>query len=880
MGTAGNWIEHHRGITGKWQIPVLALSIGLLAAAAYRHRQQSTQAKLLEGIRQQEFLMDAGRFDQAAHVLFELLKTLPPRSPERAGLQLALARAEFGHAELDSAADVSTAQEIIGRFEQAVESGARLESEDIARVARVHEWAGRIEDALRNYQEAIDQGAADSGRLRRRMTELLRSEFEAPVKRCEPILDAVLAEGGRSSPQDRIWALGQKVSLLDGDERTDEAGHLLERHAGEFAGTDLERTHSFLKARHLFQLGLLDEAELFLRSLRAELKPWDEEHGKTGWLLGRVLLSRSGMTDAEEAASFFNDVILHHPGGTYSVGSRVGLGDALMALGRDDEARDAYAEAVEQLPKNADPDVVDRDVVRVRLALAAEEQRNAGNLRRALDFSRLALRLISPRRRELLAVALRDVAEFQWRLADQLRIRGGEVDPGTKGAQPPSYEEIQALYNGAARDFLQISEWTEGSARSGGDRWEAARLARDAAALHERSELEESADMLRQVADSQAQFARQLEELGSDPRTGIDKTPDEVRAMYRDAARLFARLAEISIWDESRSSEAAYRAAELWANAGDLDQAIEHYQRFVVERPSDAKLPRALLAVGQLLEKQGRTSDAANAYRECHERFPQSLEGVRALLPLARTYVAMGRESAEPAEAVLRMILEESDVFTPQAPEFVEALFLSGEVQNGRGSPERAVEVLEEAIERAPAHPRSWDARYLLADAYRQSAMRIKSQLNEMKISPAREWLRRELPERLRRARELYHAYAQELASRDPRSLNPRESLGLRLAPLYEADCCYESQDYRAALQRYDAIAHSKKGTQAALAAYVQVINCRVFLGEFHEAGEAHRHVQVMLGEMSAEELGTGPDARSLDEWRRYFRWLGESGLF
>jgi hypothetical protein len=67
----------------------------------------------------------------------------------------------------------------------------------------------------------------------------------------------------------------------------------------------------------------------------------------------------------------------------------------------------------------------------------------------------------------------------------------------------------------------------------------------------------------------------------------------------------------------------------------------------------------------------------------------------------------MGPDHWELAERTLRIVLEESEVFTPQAPEFVDALFLMGDALNRSGQCERAIAVLEEAMERYPDEPRN-----------------------------------------------------------------------------------------------------------------------------------------------------------------------------
>jgi hypothetical protein len=81
-------------------------------------------------------------------------------------------------------------------------------------------------------------------------------------------------------------------------------------------------------------------------------------------------------------------------------------------------------------------------------------------------------------------------------------------------------------------------------------------------------------------------------------------------------------------------------------------------------------------------------------------------------------------------------------------------------------------------------------------------------------------------------------------------------------------------------LALYEEAAGQFKELPSGLAAYVQIINCHVFLGRPEEARAALARALVMVeaASQSAFEQSFSPQTRG--DWKEYFLWLGESGLF
>ena len=408
------------------------------------------------------------------------------------------------------------------------------------------------------------------------------------------------------------------------------------------------------------------------------------------------------------------------------------------------------------------------------------------------------------------------------------------------------------------------------------------------AGLIDRRNTEQATAQLRQLLDLQKargeELAAQESTMESPVRSEVEAiavAPSEgSRKLFAAASETAHSLARMTTLAQTQSANHAWDAAELAARAGRWNRAIELYQGFALEHPRHPMVPRSLLRQGQLNQGRGDLTAAANAFQEVFRRYPRTLEGSRALIPLAECYLSMGPGHEELVEKSLRLILDDSEVFTPQAPEFADALFLLGEVQNRRGVFEEAVSTLEEVVQRYPDDPRLPRALFLLADSYRQSALAIQTDLTEVKIEGDREDMRKQMEARLRRARELYQSLITTFEARGADRLNALERVYLRLASLYVADCHFEMQDYATALKLYESAAAAYGDTVSALAAYVQIINCHTFLGEKAEARAALARALILTDVMPDAALARNVSPEGRDDWKRYFEWLGKSELF
>ncbi len=788
------WSILNERMTGKWQIPLFALSSLMLAGAFMRLRPDPARFPLRDAIHYLDTTVAAGSFDRAIELGNSLLGDEEHSEADLAPVHLRLARAKYGDARDQRLESAGVGAQIVEHYARALARGLPFAADDFTRRGRAYEWQGRTRQAIENYEHAIEKGVSDRSDLRKHVISLWQGQPGVPPERLDEKVDVLLAELEERRLDLRLWAIELKLNLYEELDQLDKAMTLLVQNEDHFQASDQENHFRYLRALVLYKSGHYDAAEAYLRTVRNRLERDDEVHAMTGWLLGRTVMSDGGPQRPVEAMAFFTDVVTQHGSSPYAAASRIGMAEALGMLQRHDEAIDSYRVAIEELASLGNHWVVDREVLRTSIGVTAQAQRQQEHLAAALEYAQLAASLIDPAEVEQTTMILYQLVQIQTARAEELF--------------------------------------------------------------------------------AEADIARQ----GEDPRA--DSVLEEARATAAEAGATFVELARINTPHERRASESSWRGAEMYTKAGQLDRAAELYGAFATERPGHALVPRALLRVGQLNQRMGRIESAIKVYQECYRRFPHSLDGSRALVPLAQCYLAMGAEQDELAEKTLRVVLEDSGVFTPQAPEFGNALFTLGDVLNRRGMSEQGIATLEEALDRYPDDPRVWRARYLLADCYRRSGLALKDEMTQATFGGELEQMRAESTARLRKASELYRELITEYELRDPGGLTRLEQLYLRHAYLYEADCHFETQDYLAALRLYEDAAGTLKDNTAALAAYVQIINSHVFLGQPNEARAALARAKILVGAIPEEAFVQSVSPEGREDWQRYFDWLNESELF
>jgi len=787
-------------IEGKWQIPTLFVAVALLVGSLFRLGSVREPPAFDLRLAQLSARVEDGFCTSAVEYGTRLVDCEDISASERGQIHQQLARAHYLRAENERQTNAVQAEIVQDEYATVQRLGVDLPATDFVRLGNTYVWEEKYGAAIVHLQKAVEVSSGPALDIRRRIIELALGKIGSTPAELLPRVDSFIAEAQEDPPL-LHWAAGVRLDLLAAEGRNEEALAFLEELRNRFASTPWDDAYEYLMDLTLYRLGRHDEAERRLRALRNRLSSWDELYARTGWLLGRVVLSDGGPQRPEEALSFFRDVVNSAVDTVYESASHVGMGEALAALERFEESQDHYRRAMAFAKGDVEfhgSSLFSPDVVRASATVVAENLRREGRIEAPLRYYEVALSLVNRRDEELVSEYLQILGDLRAALAGSLRAKAADL---------PTDEEAQREHH--------------------------------------------------------------------------QRLLDDVRYLFLEAGETFQELARVNSLNESRAAEATWRAADMFDEAGDTRRTIAVLEQFARERSQNERLPRVLLRLGQARQALGLYGEAIEAYQGNLRRFPRTPDAGSGLIPLARCYMALGGlENLQLAETTLvDHILDDSPVFSPEAEEFRDALFLLGDLYSSDERFEPSIAVLEEALQRYPQDERAVRAEFLLANGYRRSALALKQDLQD--DAKALEWprIRVETKSRLERAAELFSRLVRTFDGAGADDLDVVRKLVLKQSRLYQADCLFELGRHNEAVAIYETAAFIYRDEPTALSAYVQVLNCRLSLGQLEEARAALRRAQYLLKIMPDRVFGGDYVGQSREEWERFLDWLDRAKL-
>jgi len=344
-----------------------------------------------------------------------------------------------------------------------------------------------------------------------------------------------------------------------------------------------------------------------------------------------------------------------------------------------------------------------------------------------------------------------------------------------------------------------------------------------------------------------------------------------------ESGEAYFELASLSTLNEARAARAMWAAAGMFDEAGLDERAIHVLRTYLAERPGSDVIPHLLLRLGQTLKRVGRCDEAVEVFQRAFSEYPRSIHANAALVPMAECYMAMGPEHAAKAEQALLAITENSEIYTPAAPEYRDALLALGEHYSNQERYEDAIVILDEFVTNHGDDARMTSALFLTAEAYRKSAMAIKEELLDPSFAGDAGRMATERIRRLRLAEQLYAAMRDRTDVESAADWTPLQRVYAREALLNQAWTLFELGRYADALKLYERATWVYKDSPAGLGAYMQAINCHIFLGNHREAILALRRATHMVETIDEEKFTQTEGLETRADWRRYFQWVGET---
>lgn len=407
-----------------WQMPLLLLSLGLFAYAAYLFIDPKPGLSVDQRIETARAYLRHGRPDAAVDQLNKLLASEKLVRENEARVRLLLAESlESAQKLMKIDLDVNH-ERIIEQTRVALSQGVKPEAEIYRRLGDSYQSLNKPIDALQNYRRAIAMDSTRALSLQRKVIDLqLALPDPAPA---EGSLDDYLRLEGLADAE-RAWALGRKAELLVNRGLYFEARALLGE-ARRFDGDPVAQGEIHYGLGYCaWKLGDLPEAERLLRVARDHLRTRHPLDADAAYALGRI---RQDRDDPKEAVSFFEQVIEAHPDAAVAPLARLGRGVCRIALGSDAAGLTDLHDLVEELgARKSRQRYLSDAVTGMRDAAATLSAR--GNFQGALELMSYEQTLVPE-----------PAAEFYSRLASVFERRANQVEK-TLGDSPDAAERIR-----------------------------------------------------------------------------------------------------------------------------------------------------------------------------------------------------------------------------------------------------------------------------------------------------------------------------------------------------------------------------------------------------------------------------------------------------
>jgi tetratricopeptide (TPR) repeat protein len=778
-----------------WQLPLLLVSLGLFAYAAYLFIDPRPGLSIDQKIDLGRLYLRNERADAALDQLNKILATEKLDRSHEADVHLLLGQA-IDAAQRERHIDLpANRQQILEQTRQALAMGAKDTPLLERRLGESYEALDQPAEALDHYRAAMAMDADHALHLQRKVIDLQLAQNDAGPAAAS--LEEYLRDPSLSDSE-RSWALCEQAKLLVDQKQFVKARSLLDQALQLASDPSTQGQVNYYRGYCAYKLGDPAEAERLLRVARDQMTVQHPLDAEAAVLLGRICEDRQ---DPRTAESFYQDVLLSHPEARAATMALLGRASTRVAQGQDDSGLADF-----------------RDLTR---ELGAKESRKVyvPSAIEGLESSSAAMS------------ARGDFAGALELLADEQQL---DPQPGAM-----FYDRLAQIY-------------------------------------------EQRADQVEQSID-QAETAAE--------RVRRDRQVRDFRTRAGDGYIAYAH--GLTLADDKGYGEALWKGIDLYDRAANIQCVISALELCVAERPEDPTAPEALLRLGRAYQAAGLFDKAIAAFQRNQFRYPNSLAASKSAVPLAQAYIAKGSAYYGKAESVLKSVLENNPLLTPEAEEFKQALIELANLYYRTGRYEEAVARLDELTARYPRDERLGQLLFLMGDSYRKSAQLLAGKTTSLAsasdgngsaggdaraaaVDLAEAAAARH--DRLNRAKGLYDRVVDWYRTNPPSS--DTDKLYNKLSHFYRADCLYDLGQYEEAIHLYDAAAFRYQDDPASLAAYVQIVNAYDALGKPDEAKAANERAKWLLKRMPEDAFNNGTFAMPKEYWEDQLKWAGQSGMW
>lgn len=396
------------------------------------------------------------------------------------------------------------------------------------------------------------------------------------------------------------------------------------------------------------------------------------------------------------------------------------------------------------------------------------------------------------------------------------------------------------------------------------------------------------------------QLAAGLAEADALERPQLESRVRGLRTRAGDAYVAYSR--KLTLTDDAGYGEALWKGIELYEQSADLREMVAALELFCAERPGDPIAPEAAYRLGRAYQAIGRQDAATRTYDALRADYPQTLAAAQAAVPLAEAYVAQGSDLYPRAEGVLRAVVDDNPLLSPESETFRDALWGLSQLYHKMERFGEAVARFDEFASRYPDDERVHRATFYRADSYRQAALlrvgrgsgspgdggaeRLASAGTEAEseaqlarsVFPFTGVTDEQARDYLEQSAALFGQVVERYRQEPPETA--LETSLERMSHFYRADCLFDLGQFEKAIELYSAAADRYQDDPSALAAYVQIVNAYCAMSRFDDARVANERAKWLLRRIPPEAFKDGGFNLSREYWEQRLRWTSESGMW
>ena len=588
------------GLGQLWQVPLLAVALGLFGFAAYLFIDPHAGPTIDQKIDVARKMLKGERPEAAINALNRILLGDKLDREHEGVVHLLLGQSLAALQQQKHLSLKTYHEQVIEQSQLALKLGVRPTYDVERRLGESYDALGNQPRALEHYRQAAAMDPDHALRLQRKVIELQVATGD--VAPAGASLDAYLQVRDLSDGE-RAWALCNRAKLLV-DQGEFARGRLLLDRAAKLDSDDAMRGQvAYYQGYCAAKLGDAAGAEQLLRSSRQLLRPDDPLDADAACLLGQLAADRG---DPKQAASFFQDVLVNHADSSAVPAALLGRGLARLAepSGSGDEAGLEDLHELTRRTLAADPPVpANNAMVGGGLSRAASLLAARSNFAGALE--------VLDGEQQLVPQA---TAAFYHQLSAVFEQRADQLQRSATEAVPAAYTAGAGVPTVTAADAVRRDKQVR--------------------------------DLLTHAADGAIAEARALtmsddKGYGQALWRGID--------LYDRAADLPAAIDALQLFVAERPSDplaptALYRLGRAYQSAGQNDKAIAAYQRNQFLYPNSLAASRSAVPLAEAYMARGPADypRAESVLRNVVEGnpllTPESEEYRQALFELARLY--------------------------------------------------------------------------------------------------------------------------------------------------------------------------------------------------------------------------------------------------